>query len=120
MKGNWKKYLTSGLILSASAVLLAACAGGDSKDTPKDSSVGSDATEEVKVEGKVKVWIDTEHTETFKGIVADFEKEFPDVDVEIAAGSSADAKKDDIGISEYIKYLIRKDMEENKKNKGGK
>ena len=74
--------------------MLAACAGGDSKDTPKDSSAGSDATEEVKVEGKVKVWIDTEHTETFKGIVADFEKEFPDVDVEIAAGSSADAKKD--------------------------
>lgn len=94
MKGNWKKYLTSGLILSASAVLLAACGGGDSKDTPKDSSAGSDATEEVKVEGKVKVWIDTEHTETFKGIVADFEKEFPDVDVEISAGSSADAKQD--------------------------
>ena len=31
-----------------------------------------------------------------------------------------ETKKDDIGISEYIKYLIRKDMEENKKNKGGK
>lgn len=95
MKSNWKKYLTSGLVLSASAVLLAACGGGAKEDAPKESASGSDAsTEEVKVEGKVKVWIDTEHTETFKGIVADFEKEFPDVQVEIAAGSSADAKQD--------------------------
>lgn len=93
MKKNWKKYLASGLILSASAVLLAACGGG-SNDVPKESAAGSDSTEEVKVEGKVKVWIDTEHIETFKGIVADFEKEYPDVDVTIAAGSSADAKKD--------------------------
>lgn len=92
MKGNWKKYLTSGLVLSASAFVLAAC-GSESKEAPKESAAGSE-TEEVKVEGKVKVWIDTEHTETFKGIVSDFNKEFPDVDVEIAAGSSADAKQD--------------------------
>lgn len=93
MKSNWKKYLASGLILSASAVVLAACGGGNN-DAPKESASGSDTTEEVKVEGKVKVWIDTEHTETFKDIVADFQTEFPDVEVEIAAGSSADAKKD--------------------------
>lgn len=94
MKKNWKKYLTSGLILSASTVLLAACAGGGgaSSAAPDEKASGSSATEEVKVEGKVKVWIDTEHIETFKGIVADFQTEFPDVEVEIAAGSSADAK----------------------------
>lgn len=95
MKKNWKKYLTSGLVLSASTVLLAACAsggGGASSAAPDESASGSSATEEVKVEGKVKVWIDTEHVETFKGIVADFQTEFPDVEVEIAAGSSADAK----------------------------
>lgn len=94
MKKNWKKYLTSGLVLSASTVLLAACAGGGgaSSAAPDESASGSNATEEVKVEGKVKVWIDTEHVETFKGIVADFQTEFPDVEVEIAAGSSADAK----------------------------
>lgn len=95
MKKNWKKYLTSGLVLSASTVLLAACAsggGGASSAAPDDNASGSSATEEVKVEGKVKVWIDTEHVETFKGIVADFQTEFPDVEVEIAAGSSADAK----------------------------
>lgn len=95
MKKNWKKYLTSGLVLSASTVLLAACAsggGGASSAAPDDNASGSSATEEVKVEGNVKVWIDTEHVETFKGIVADFQTEFPDVEVEIAAGSSADAK----------------------------
>lgn len=95
MKKNWKKYLTSGLVLSASTVLLAACAsggGGASSAAPDENASGSSATEEVKVEGKVKVWIDTEHVETFKGIVADFQTEFPDVEVEIAAGSSADAK----------------------------
>jgi len=95
MKKNWKKYLTSGLVLSASTVLLAACAsggGGASSAAPDESASGSNATEEVKVEGKVKVWIDTEHVETFKGIVADFQTEFPDVEVEVAAGSSADAK----------------------------
>ena len=94
MKKNWKKYLTSGLVLSASTVLLAACAGGGgaSSAAPDENASGSSATEEVKVEGKVKVWIDTEHIETFKGIVADFQTEFPDVEVEIAAGSSADAK----------------------------
>lgn len=96
MKKNWKKYLTSGLVLSASTVLLAACAGGGgaSSAAPDENASGSSATEEVKVEGKVKVWIDTEHVETFKGIVADFQTEFPDVEVEIAAGSSADAKKE--------------------------
>lgn len=97
MKKNWKKYLTSGLVLSASTVLLAACAsggGGASSAAPDEKASGSSATEEVKVEGKVKVWIDTEHVETFKGIVADFQTEFPDVEVEIAAGSSADAKKE--------------------------
>ena len=95
MKKHWKKYLTSGLVLSASTVLLAACAsggGGASSAAPDDNASGSSATEEVKVEGNVKVWIDTEHVETFKGIVADFQTEFPDVEVEIAAGSSADAK----------------------------
>lgn len=46
------------------------------------------------MEGDVKLWVDTDHVEVFKGIVADFEKEFPEVDVEVAAGSSADAKKD--------------------------
>ncbi|MHC5269421.1 extracellular solute-binding protein [Enterococcus sp. LJL98] len=91
MKGNWKKYLVNGFVLSTSAFLLAACGGNDK---PQDSADNSASTDEVKVEGKVKVWIDTEHIETFKGIVSNFNSEYPDVEVEIAAGSSADAKKD--------------------------
>lgn len=94
MKRNWKKTFVSGLVLSTSAVLLAACGSGKT-DTPKESAGGTNASsEEVKVEGKVKVWIDTELVNTFKDIVADFNKEYPDVQVEVAVGSSADAKQD--------------------------
>lgn len=94
MKRNWKKTFVSGLVLSTSAVLLAACGSGKT-DTTKESAGGTNASsEEVKVEGKVKVWIDTELVNTFKDIVADFNKEYPDVQVEVAVGSSADAKQD--------------------------
>lgn len=91
MRTNWKRYFGSGLILGASALILGAC--GSTEDT---SAAGSaeNASGEVVVEGDVKLWVDTDHVEVFKGIVADFEKEFPEVDVEVAAGSSADAKKD--------------------------
>lgn len=91
MRTNWKRYFGSGLILGASALVLGAC--GSTEDT---SAAGSaeNASGEVVVEGDVKLWVDTDHVEVFKGIVADFEKEFPEVDVEVAAGSSADAKKD--------------------------
>jgi arabinogalactan oligomer/maltooligosaccharide transport system substrate-binding protein len=91
VRTNWKRYFGSGLILGASALVLGAC--GSTEDT---SAAGSaeNASGEVVVEGDVKLWVDTDHVEVFKGIVADFEKEFPEVDVEVAAGSSADAKKD--------------------------
>lgn len=91
MKTNWKKYLTTGVILSASALLLAAC-GNSSSDTKDTAS--SDKGSTAKPEGNIKLWVDTEQVDMFKGIVADFEKEYPDVKVELAAGSSADAKQD--------------------------
>lgn len=91
MKTNWKKYFGSGLILGASALILGACGG--TADT-SDTGSAENTSGEVVVEGDVKLWVDTDHVEVFKGIVADFEKEFPEVDVEVAAGSSADAKKD--------------------------
>ncbi|CZQ96146.1 extracellular solute-binding protein [Trichococcus collinsii] len=91
MKTNWKKYFGSGLILGASALILGACGGTtDASDTGSAENTSG----EVVVEGDVKLWVDTDHVEVFKGIVADFEKEFPEVTVEVAAGSSADAKKD--------------------------
>lgn len=91
MKTNWKKYFGSGLILGASALILGACGG--TADT-SDTGSAENTSGEVVVEGDVKLWVDTDHVEVFKGIVADFEKEFPEVTVEVAAGSSADAKKD--------------------------
>jgi len=91
VKTNWKKYFGSGLILGASALILGACGG--TADT-SDTGSAENTSGEVVVEGDVKLWVDTDHVEVFKGIVADFEKEFPEVDVEVAAGSSADAKKD--------------------------
>ncbi|HEX5350480.1 MAG TPA: extracellular solute-binding protein [Trichococcus sp.] len=91
MKTNWKKYFGSGLILGASALILGACGGA--ADT-SDTGSAENTSGEVVVEGDVKLWVDTDHVEVFKGIVADFEKEFPEVTVEVAAGSSADAKKD--------------------------
>ena len=91
MKTNWKKYFGSGLILRASALILGACGG--TADT-SDTGSAENTSGEVVVEGDVKLWVDTDHVEVFKGIVAEFEKEFPEVTVEVAAGSSADAKKD--------------------------
>jgi arabinogalactan oligomer/maltooligosaccharide transport system substrate-binding protein len=91
VKTNWKKYFGSGLILGASALILGACGG--TADT-SDTGSAENTSGEVVVEGDVKLWVDTDHVEVFKGIVAEFEKEFPEVTVEVAAGSSADAKKD--------------------------
>ncbi|MCD1024208.1 MULTISPECIES: extracellular solute-binding protein [Enterococcus] len=90
MKSNWKKLLMGGVVLSLSAMTLAACGSSDSKDDSADNS--SAKSEEVK--GDLKVWIDTEHIPAIKEAVADFQKEYPDVKVTIKAGQSADAKAD--------------------------
>lgn len=91
MKSNWKNLFASGLILSISALVLGACGN---KDEGKAATNNSNTSEEVKVEGDIKLWVDTEHINVFKDIVSNFEKEYPDVKVAISAGSSADAKKD--------------------------
>lgn len=86
MKGTWKKLIMGGAILSMSALVLAGC-GNEKKED-------SEASDKTAIKGDLKLWIDTEHIEVFKGIVADFEKENPDVKVEIKAGQSANAKAD--------------------------
>lgn len=91
MKTNWKKYVTSGLMLGT-AVLLTACGGGNSSDKQEDANASSN--EEPKVEGKVKLWVDRDFIPAYKEIVADFEKEYPDVTVELTEGTSTDAQKD--------------------------
>ncbi|HIY59017.1 MAG TPA: extracellular solute-binding protein [Candidatus Tetragenococcus pullicola] len=97
MKRNWKKYLVNGFVLSASTLLLAAC-GGSNDDTNDSAAApagsGDSATEDVKIEGDVKLWVDTDHISTYKEILEGFSEEYPDVNVTVSAGSSADAQKD--------------------------
>ncbi|RGW14472.1 extracellular solute-binding protein [Enterococcus asini] len=91
MKANWKKVLMSGLMLGTAALTLAACGGGDNDTAASDGASGKD---EAAVAGDLKLWVDTEHMDTIKGLVSDFEKEYPDVNVEVKAASSADAKSE--------------------------
>ena len=81
MKTNWKKHFGSGLILGASALILGACGG--TADT-SDTGSAENTSGEVVVEGDVKLWVDTEHAEVYKGIVAEFEKEFVTFNKEVA------------------------------------
>jgi len=78
MKKNWRKYVSTGVVLSATALLLAAC--GSSSSSSSDSSKTEDSSS-AKVSGDIKLWVDTEQVDMFKPIVADFEKEYPDVNL---------------------------------------
>lgn len=91
MKVDVKRLLIGGSILSLSAIVLGAC--GNSNDDAASSN-GSAAESSAKVEGDIKLWVDTEHIDALQGQVDKFEKEYPDVKVTVAAGSSADAKAD--------------------------
>src|SRR5699024_11623226 len=79
-----KKYLVNGFVLSASTLLLAAC-GGSNDDTNDSAAApagsGDSATEDVKIEGDVKLWVDTDHISTYKEILEGFSEEYPDVNV---------------------------------------
>ncbi|HJF18866.1 MAG TPA: extracellular solute-binding protein [Enterococcus columbae] len=88
MKTNFKKFALGAVVMGASTLLLAGC-GNSSKNesATKDNS-------SAKVSGNIKLWIDTEQKDTFTKIVKDFEKEYPDVKVDVKVGQSADAKKD--------------------------
>ncbi|EEV33229.1 sugar ABC transporter [Enterococcus gallinarum EG2] len=91
MKVDVKRLLIGGSILSLSAIVLGAC--GNSNDDAASSN-GSAAESSAKVEGDIKLWVDTEHIDALQGQVDKFEKEYPDVKVTVAVGSSADAKAD--------------------------
>ncbi len=91
MKVDVKKLLIGGSILSLSAVVLGAC--GSSNDAT-DTSTAGDTETSAKVEGDIKLWVDTEHIDALQGQVDKFEEEYPDVTVTVAVGSSADAKAD--------------------------
>lgn len=91
MKVDVKRLLIGGSILSLSAIVLGAC--GNSNDDAASSN-GSAAESSAKVEGDIKLWVDTEHIDALQGQVDKFEKEYPDVKVTVAVGSSAYAKAD--------------------------
>lgn len=92
MKANWKKIVMSGVVLSMSAIALAACGSGGNKSSDSGSATGGETSTEMK--GDLLVWIDTEHIPVMKERVAEFNKEYPDVKVTIKAGQSADAKSE--------------------------
>ena len=81
MKANWKKILMGGILLSASAVLLTACGGAEKTKAENESGSAN------KAAGDVKLWVDTEYMGVFKKVVADFEKENPDIKVNLTAGN---------------------------------
>ncbi|MBO6462088.1 extracellular solute-binding protein, partial [Enterococcus faecalis] len=91
MKVDVNRLLVGGSILSLSAIVLGSC--GNSNDDAASSN-GSAAESSAKVEGDIKLWVDTEHIDALQGQVDKFEKEYPDVKVTVAVGSSADAKAD--------------------------
>lgn len=93
MKKNWKKILMSSAVLGISALTLAAC--GSSKDDASGGDTNTSGSgDAAKIEGDLKLWVDTDHIKAIQGIVDNFVKENPDVKVEVKAGSSADAKAD--------------------------
>jgi arabinogalactan oligomer/maltooligosaccharide transport system substrate-binding protein len=92
MKVDVKRLLIGGSILSLSAIVLAAC--GNSNEDTAASGNDSAAESSAKVEGDIKLWVDTEHIDALQGQVDKFEEEYPDVKVTVTAGSSADAKAD--------------------------
>lgn len=81
MKVDVKRLLIGGSILSLSAIVLGAC--GNSNDDAASSN-GSAAESSAKVEGDIKLWVDTEHIDALQGQVDKFEKEYPDVKVTVA------------------------------------
>lgn len=88
MIGNWKKALARTLLLGSTVLLITGCGNnGDSSTAQGDSN-------DTEIEGNVKLWIDTEYMDVYKELVKDFEDEYPDVQVEVAAGNSTDAQQD--------------------------
>lgn len=89
MKTNFKKFALGTVVMGASVLLLAGCG-----NSSKNESAAKQGNGDSKVAGNIKLWIDTEQKDTFTKIVKDFEKEYPDVKVDVKVGQSADAKKD--------------------------
>lgn len=73
-KSNWKKYAVG--LVSASALLLAACGGGSGSDTATSDSKSG------KTDGELNIAVDAGYVDFVNDIKADFEKEH-DVKIKI-------------------------------------
>ena len=83
MKSNLKKYLLTGVLLGASALMFAACGSGS---TTKEASDSSDKTE-------VTLWVTTDSKKFYNDILKDFEKENSDIKVKVVETEDAKAQE---------------------------
>lgn len=84
----WQKFALGSTAL-LSATVLAAC--GNSGSSSSSSSSGKNG-----VSGSVKLWVDTTQVSSYKSIVKDFNKKYPDVKVKVtqSPNGSSTAKTD--------------------------
>ncbi|WP_271328008.1 extracellular solute-binding protein [Lactococcus muris] len=87
---TWKKVALSSVSLIALASL-AAC--GNSKDSGSSTSASSDAKDH---KGSVTLWVDPANVASYKELVKDFNKEYPNIKVTVtqSPNGSANAKQD--------------------------
>ncbi|MFD1392811.1 extracellular solute-binding protein [Lacticaseibacillus jixianensis] len=83
----WQKFAVGSTAL-ISATVLAAC-GSSNSDSSSTSSKGG-------VSGSVKLWVDNTQVSSYKAIVKDFNKKYPDVKVKVtqSPNGSSNAKTD--------------------------
>ena len=83
MKSNLKKYLLSGVMLGAAALTLAACGSGSDEKKAAGSSDKTDVT----------LWVTTDSKKFYTKVLADFEKDNPDINVKIVETEDAKAQE---------------------------
>ena len=79
---TWKKIALSSVSLIALASL-AAC--GNSKDSGRTTSASSDAKDH---KGAVTLWVDPANVASYKALIKNFNKEYPNIKVSKLNGNS--------------------------------
>ncbi|MEG1282958.1 MAG: extracellular solute-binding protein, partial [Lactococcus sp.] len=87
---TWKKIALSSASLIALASLVAC---GNSKDSGSTTSASSDAKDH---KGAVKLWVDPANVASYKDLIKNFNKEYPNIKVTVtqSPNGSANAKQD--------------------------
>lgn len=84
MKKQFGKFLGLGVTVAATALVLMACGGNDSKEK---------ATSPDNESASIKLWVDTAFVDTYKPLVKEFEKEHKNWKVTIKPSESASAQE---------------------------